>query len=277
MSTNTKGGDEMFGVLTVTEVRPPFFQRLLLRLFPARGLTLTLHSYRMASFRLAAVVLPPGLREHAVEKRVLRALQELRASGVRRLASPERWKKQALALGFAPVEERPLLRACAAQAVPAACRKAGLDPERVCITVFADVIDRPLSDQLLTLARIVRTLRLHCTQDFPILRRRLLDSYGIVAEGPLPEGAPELALVLSDAPLESAALALDLTGVAHEHWPVCTLIPIPRPPEDALRSCPPGADQRVFVTALYLCGGLMAHEIGLDIVEATQYNSEESQ
>ncbi|MEA5039008.1 MAG: hypothetical protein VB086_04135 [Clostridiaceae bacterium] len=266
----------MFGVLTVTETQLSFWPRLLLRFFPSRGLVLSLHSYRMSSFRVAAVTLPFGLRTAAAEKRVFCALRELRATGVRRLVVPERWQEQARALGFAPVDEHPLLRACAADAVIAGCKKAALDPARVCITVCAEAVDRLLSDQLLTLARNVRTLRLRCPQDLPVLRRRLLDACGIAAEGPLPEGAPEAALVLDGIPPESAALAVDLTGVSHASWPVRALLPSLHPPEEALRHCPENADKQCFLCALYLCGGLTAHEIGLDITEPTQYNNEEN-
>lgn len=263
----------MFGILTVRQERLPFLQRVLLRQFPSRGVRTEMHCFRMASFWAVEVILPEPITENRAENRVARALTKLRDAGVRRLVVPEQWRDAACALGFAPVEETPLLRACAARFVTAACEKLNLEVQRVCVTVCAGSVDRPLSDQLLTLARAVRTMRLRCPQELPILRNKLFCQCGVAVEGPLPSGAPEAALVLDGEPPESAAFAVDLTGEVHPPWPVRTCIPRLRPPEDAMRNCPSGTDAARFLSALYLSGGITAHEIDLDIIEATQYNS----
>ena len=263
----------MFGVLTVFRLRLPFFRRLWLRLFPARGLSLSLSSYRMASWRTARLELPEGLRPAVEAARVRRALLELRAAGVRRLVAPAEYHALAQALGLAPVQAGPALRSCAARAMTECCRAAGLDPENVCVLVCADVIDRPCSDQLLTLARSVRTLRLLCPDPMPILRGRLLAARGIAAEGPPPEDAVPAALVLSGAPPRSAAIAVDLSG-GQADWPMPVYRPRALLPAEVRIHMPEGAEEGAFLAALCLCGGLTAREIGLDIPEPTPYNKE---
>lgn len=262
----------MFGVLTVTETRMSAGGRLLLRLFPGRGLRLTRGCWRMALWETAALTVPPGLSAQALTRRVRRALRALRASGARPLCVPERWRAEARALGLTPLETAPLLRACAAAAYLRACRAAGLPPEKTAVLVSCAHADRVLADEVLALARTVRTVRLRAPVPLPLLRERLLRARGIAAEGPLPPEAIPCALVLAGAPDPRAVLAVDLTEEAHAPWGMPALRPRPLPPPGV--SVPPGADAPGFLAGLCFCGGLPAREIGLDITADAPYNKE---
>ena len=267
----------MFAVLTV-EIQEglPAGRRAALRLRPAKGLAYREDLFRMAMFCWAKVTLCAGWNEGLQKKRVGEALLQLRAKGTRQVVLPGEWHGSARESGLAPVDCRPALEACGAQAVLEACRGLGLPAGETCLAVYGTRISPAASMQLLTLAKSLRTLRIY-GEGNEGLRAQLWRGCGIVDRGPMPENAPVLALLLNGGKqTRQALLTIDLSdGAGEGEGPLWT--PRLLLPQGAQAKMPEGAPAAAFTAALLQTGALQAREIHvsrLDIPAPTQYNKE---
>lgn len=268
----------MFGCLTVQR-RPGLSgaERAALRLRPAKGLRRGGGLYRTSLFRWTEVTLPEEWRPALAERRVLAALEALRAEGVCRTAAPPEWRGAVLRAGLLPLEENSALEACAAQAVDEGCRALGLPPEEAGLAVCGRGISGPVQDQVLALGRRMRTVRVWGGENRE-LRARLWRDCGIVDRGPMPQGTPVIVLLLREGtPPPEAALVIDLSENGAETLPQEAWRPDLLPPPGALKLLPPGLTPRSFAAALLDAGAIQAREIRvsrLDIGKRAQYNKE---
>ena len=267
----------MFGVLTVSvEENLPAGQRAVLRLRPAKGLSCTEDLFRTAMFCHVRVTLCAGWREKRQQKRVGEALLQLRARGCRQVVLSREWREAAKAAELVPVAERAALEACGAQAVLEACRGLDLPAGETCLAVYGRRISPQSAMQLLTLAKSLRTLRIY-GEGNEQLRNQLWRGCGIVDRGPMPEGAPVLALLLQGGKLQGQPrLTVDLSdGAGEGEGPLWT--PRLLLPQGAYAKMPEGASPAAFGAALLQAGALQSREIHvswLDIPATTQYNKE---
>lgn len=267
----------MFGTLTVqTPENHSLYARGSLRLRPAKGLHHGRGLYRMTMFAWAQVTLPAGWKDALREKRVRAALELLRAQGVREAALPPEWHALARETGILPVTCRRALEACAGEAVLEACRALNLAPGEVGLSVCGRAIAGPVHAELLSLARVVRTVRVW-GEDNDGLRNKLWRGCGIVDRGAMPQGLPVIGLLLEGGrPPEDALLTIDLTDRegAEETF---LWRPALVPPSGALAQKPEGVPADAFAAALFATGALRPREIHvsrLDIAKHTQYNKE---
>ena len=267
----------MFGVLTVAvQDALPAGQRAALRLRPAKGLSCTEDLFRTAMFCHVRVTICAGWSEKLQQKRVREALLRLRAKGCRQVVLPREWREAAKAAELVPVAVRTALEACGAQAVLEACRGRNIPAGEACLAVYGTHISPLASMQLLTLAKTLRTLRIY-GEGNEQLRNQLWRGCGIVDHGPMPEGAPVLALLLQGGKLqEQPLLTVDLSDGTGEGegqlWTPQLLLP-----QGARTKLPEGASEAVFGAALLQTGALQSREIHvsrLDIPAPTQYNKE---
>lgn len=267
----------MFGTLTVhTPENCSAATRSALRLRPAKGLRHGRGLFRMTMFVWAEVTLPPSWKDALREKRVGAALELLRAQGVREAVLPEEWQALARETGILPVNCRRGLESCAGEAVLEACRALNLAPQGVGLSVCGQEISGPVHAELLSLARVVRTVRVW-GEGNDGLRAKLWRGCGIVDRGPMPRDLPVIGLLLEGGrPSEEALLTVDLTAGAGEKGP-CVWRPSLVPPAGALAQKPEGVPADAFAAALLSAGALRPREIHvsrLDIPKHTQYNKE---
>ena len=267
----------MFGTLTVQKPENgSLYVRGALRLRPAKGLCHGRGLYRMTMFTWTRVTLSDGWKDALQEKRVRAALELLRANGVREAILPRRWQTLAREVDICPVTCRHTLEACAGEAVLEACRALGLSPGEVGLSVCGRAIGPAAHAELLSLARLVRTVRVW-GEDNDGLRAKLWRGCGIVDRGAMPQGLPVIGLLLAGGrPPEDALVTIDLTGEEGEGedslWR-------PRlvPPPGALAQMPEGVPADAFAAALFAHGALRPREIHvsrLDITKHAQYNKE---
>lgn len=267
----------MFGVLTVSvQENLPAGQRAALRLRPAKGMSCTEDLFRTAMFCHVQVTICAAWSEKRQQKRIGEALLRLRAKNCRQVVLPQEWREAARIAELVPVAARPALEACGAQAVLEACRGLGLPAGETCLAVYGARISPQASMQLLTLAKNLRTLRIYGEGNEP-LRHQLWRGCGIVDHGPMPEGAPVLALLLQGGKLQGKPLlTVDLSdGAGDGEEPLWT--PRLLLPQGAQAKLPEGASAAVFGAALLQTGALQSREIHvsrLDIPAPTQYNKE---
>lgn len=267
----------MFGTLTV---RMPETDSLVtrgsLRLRPAKGLRHGGGLYRMTMFAWAEVTLADGWKAALREKRVGAALDVLRAQGVREAVLPIEWQALAREKGILPVNCRRALEACAGEAVLEACRALELAPGEVGLSVCGRAISGPVHAELLSLARVVRTVRVW-GEGNDGLRNKLWRGCGIVDRGAMPRGLPVIGLLLEGgSPPEDALLTIDLTGGEGEAaagvWRPSLV-----PPAGALAQKPEGVSADAFAAALFSAGALRSREIHVSRLDSTkhaQYNKE---
>lgn len=267
----------MFGVLTVEMLEDlPAGRRTALRLRPAKGQVYREELFRTAMFCHGNVTLYAGWSEKLQKKRVGEALLQLKARGVRQVVLPRDWWEAARTAQLAPVEERPALEACGAQAVLEACRGLNIPAGETCLAVYGTRISPLASMQLLTLAKALRTLRIYGEGNEP-LRAQLWRGCGIVDRGPMPGNAPVLALLLQGGAVQGQPLlTVDLSASAgareDSFWTPQLLLP-----QGARAKLPEGASAAAFGAALLQTGALQSREIHvsrLDIPAPTQYNKE---
>lgn len=268
----------MFGCLTVRRQEGlSAARRATLRLRPGQGLRRGGGLYRTTLFRWAEVTLPAEWRAEKAKKRVLAALEDLRAEGAVRVTVPTCWREAALLAGLLPLEERPALEACAAQTVDEALRALGLSPGETGLAVCGRRITGPVQDQVLALGRRMRTVRVWGSENRE-LRARLWRDCGIVDRGPMPRGTPVVALLLREGtPPPEAALVIDLSGETEEEAAPGMWRPSLSPPVGAMKLLPPGLPPQAFAAALFDAGAIPAREIRvsrLDIGKYAQYNKE---
>ena len=267
----------MFGTLTVhTPETCSAAARSALRLRPAKGLRHGRGLYRMTMFAWAEVTLPAGWKDALREKRVKAALELLRAQGVQEAVLPQEWQGLAREVGLFPVTCRHALEACAGEAVLEACRALDLTPGETGLVVCGRAIGRPVHAELLSLARVMRTVRVW-GEDNDGLRAKLWRGCGIVDRGPMPQGLPVIGLRLEGGSLpEGAQLTVDLTDGAGEAG-ASVWRPGLVPPVGALAQKPEGVPDDLFAAALFKAGTLRPREIHvsrLDIPKHAQYNKE---
>ena len=267
----------MFGTLTVEKPETDsLYTRGALRLRPAKGLRHGGGLYRMTMFTWAEVTLSDGWKDTLREKRVKAGLELLRAKGVREAVLPAPWQALAREQGICPVTCRRALEACAGQSVLEACRALGLPPGEVGLSVCGRAISGPVHAELLSLARLVRTVRVW-GEDNDGLRAKLWRGCGIVDRGAMPRGLPVIGLLLEGGrPPEDAVLTVDLTDGGGEETALLWR-PELEPPAGALAQKPEGVPADAFAAALFAAGALCAREIRvsrLDIAKHTQYNKE---
>ena len=267
----------MFGTLTVhTPESSSLVTRGALRLHPKKSLRHGRGLYRMTIFVWAEVTLAEGWKDALREKRVRAALELLRAQGAREVVLPEEWHALAREAGLFPVNCRRALEACAGEAVLEACRALDLAPGEVGLSVCGRAISGPIHAELLSLARLVRTVRVW-GEGNDELRNKLWRGCGIVDRGAMPHGLPVIGLLLEGgAAPQDALLTVDLTGGegegASSRWR-----PELVPPPGALAQKPEGVPADAFAAALFAAGALRSREIHvsrLDIAKHTQYNKE---
>lgn len=267
----------MFGTLTVQMPETNSLAvRGSLRLRPAKGLRHGQGLYRMTMFAWAEVTLADGWKTALREKRVGAALDVLRAQGVREAVLPPEWQTLARKKGILPVNCRRALEACAGDAVLEACRALKLAPGEVGLSVYGQAISGPVHAELLSLARMVRTVRVW-GEGNDGLRNKLWRGCGIVDRGAMPRGLPVIGLLLEGGlPPEDTLLTIDLTGREEEDAPGLWH-PSLVPPPGALAQKPAGIADSAFAAALFSAGTLRSREIHvsrLDITKHTQYNKE---
>lgn len=247
-----------------------------LRLRPGKGLRHGQGLYRMTLFHWAQVTLSDGWKAPLREKRVGAALDVLRAQGIREALLPPEWQGLGREKGILPISCRRALEACAAEAVLEACRGLELAPGQVGLSVCGRCISGPVHSELLSLARVTRTLRVW-GEGNDDLRAKLWRGCGIVDRGAMPREVPVIGLLLEGGrPPEDALLVIDLTdgegACLPGHWR-----PELVPPAGALAQKPEGVTDTAFAAALFSAGALRSREIHvsrLDITKYTQYNKE---
>jgi len=264
MEQTIYGGDKMFGILILRREKPKNrLQALCLRLWRRSAVTVRCDHVGMAMFRVAEVTVPCSAGPWLLRRRLQGALAWLRQNGVHRVIAPEEALPLLPQYAMARVSRKSLLQACLFQAAQQAVRDLDLAPERTCITLWATRLSREMCGGVLSLARCMRTVRLHLQTPSPQLPEQLLQQYGIVCGGRLPEDVTQLHVVC-DLPAPEDGLLADLTeeGVLPQQDDVWRPALCAAP--EVLRKCPEGVPQEDFLAALYLSGGITAGDITVE-------------